>query len=717
MAQTLYPNLARDSSIVDRIEVELLPQFRRIRNDRRPLEVQWMRFYKLWSVDRDESAQGYRGRNRVYIPIGRRIIENWTQKLKRDLFPTDQWFEVEALRESFAERTAGLKALFNYFLTKQMHVRRKITPWLRQLVTYGTSPVAIAWKLDERVLPVMKDLYDNDGNITDRQTRDVEKIIQYVGPTFRNVDLFAWYVSPVTAVDVKDAWVCFEEMLVPRARLRELGKQPIGVDPSMGMTFENIEDALNLTPDSSAGEKFQSEQDRLQSKGFSNLYDSKDPRRPVDITEAYWRVNLDDDGLAWWRVTVAGDRIVLRVQKNPFWHGDPPWLAGKFVEVVNEFYGRGLPEVFADSQFFLNDIANQANDALVWSMNPIAVVDAYKVQDPNSIRMRPGAKWLASPDAVSFQQPPTDAAAVGFNAINQTIALMNDVANVAPFAGAGTGGPRSRGRAIQTATGAQLVASENLVQVRDVVENIEDQIFIPMLHMMHTLTVQCLSRPLVLRIAGADGEALIEHKLTAADVVGEYDFLWLGSTNAQNQQVRGQQMINFLQIASKVPPQILAAQNTQIDYGYLMRAIWTDGLGLRNGDRVIRDIERKRSMDPRLENDLFAVGRGDEVIVVQGDNDDQHMAIHQQGLSRKGLSVFDALGLQRHIQEHVASKMAKEIIAQQQAMQQQMQQQVGGPAPNGGAPDMGGGGMNPGRPAQTTSMDDLFRQLPRGGTA
>lgn len=720
-AVTLHPNLANDKQLVTRVKDELIVTLKRMRDERRSLDQSFLRYYRIWSAERDQ--QSYAGRSKTYMTIGRRIIENWVQKVKRDLLTTDDWFDVIALRESFEQRVPAVKALFNYYIKKQMRLRRKLTPFLRQMVTLGTSPVSIVWRLDERVLPVLKDVLDADNNPTNKQIRSLEKVLQYIGPTFRICDLFAWRISPVTVSEVGEATHVSEDMLIDRARLKQLAKTPLDPrEPKLGMILENLDDAFEKFGSSSSlgADTFQKERERLQAKGFSGRMDPKNPARPLDVTTAYWRVNLEDEGTDWYRVTIIGDETVCLIQRNPFWHGMPPWLVGKFTEVENEFYGRSVCEAFDRLQYFLNDVADQSNDALVWCMNPIAVVDGYRVQDPTSLRMRPGAKWLAEPGAVQFMEPPKDTPAIGFNAVQQIVGFMNDVSNVAPFVGGGGGGPRNRGRALNTATGAQIVASENLVQVRDVIENVEDQVMIPMLKMMHILTMQCLDRDITLRITGAQGLTMIEHKISAPDVVGDFDFEWLGSTGAMNQTVKSQQMINYLQIAAQVPPELYKANNIQLDIGYLMKAIWSDGFGLRNADRVIRDLSPMKSVDPRLENDLFLAERGEEVKVSPADNDVGHIKQHQPLVGNHDTPDSQIPLVIAHIQEHHAAQLTKQIMQQMQA-QAQAQQQLGGgggqppPAGPGGGPGMP---LNPGRPQQTSSADDVFRSIARtpGGT-
>jgi len=149
-AKLLHPNLARDPAIRKQVEQELVPLVKRVRTDRNTLRETWLRYYRLWSCTRDQQA--YKGRSQTFIPIGRRISENHVKRIKRDLFPPDTTWEVRARRQVFEERVNTVKGLFAYFFEKHTRLRRDATPWNRQLVTLGTSPVKVIWQLDERTV-------------------------------------------------------------------------------------------------------------------------------------------------------------------------------------------------------------------------------------------------------------------------------------------------------------------------------------------------------------------------------------------------------------------------------------------------------------------------------------------------------------------------------------------------------------------------------------
>jgi hypothetical protein len=197
-------------------------------------------------------------------------------------------------------------------------------------------------------------------------------------------------------------------------------------------------------------------------------------------------------------------------------------------------------------------------------------------------------------------------------------------------------------------------------------------------------------------------------------------------------------MLNFIQILARIPPEFLAQDNARVDWKYLLREIWSTGFGDREAELIIKDITPTRAVDPMIENQLFEVGRGDEVTVSPIDDDMQHAQVHNAWLqSAEGQQLPDQVKQQliQHIQRHAASYVMKQQAAQQQAAQAAMAQLQGGggqaPGPGGpqsaapGAPPgpPGPGGPltpsrnvmpePPGRPPQTANAGDIERRLPR----
>lgn len=723
------PNLAPSTAIAKKVREEYGPLVQRTRNERLLLNQQWLRYDNILKVRHDSAS--YHGRHRTYLAIGRRVIENWVTKLKNDLFPdSGKWFVVKAESRDSEEGVELLTSLYRRYLWDYMRVRRKSGPILRQLVTFGTSPIDVGWRFTQREVPTLERVWAESGENLERSREVVKKIVDYVGPTCRPVDLFRWYVYPASVNDLSDLSLVFEDILLTRNDIERLGRTPIDPKrPDLGMQFENVEKALELIRgnDRAAMDmKFQAERQRLAARGLTSPVDtSEDPNQLLCCAKGYWRASLqqaDERGNMveeipqWYQVVTTGDEdVVLQVRPVVFWDGDPSFLAPKFVEVWEEFYGYGLPGTFDSLAYLANDVLNQGADALTFSLNPIAAVDPGAVQDMTTIRMRPGAKWLVRRprENIQFIEPPKDSATAAMSSIQQLIALINDAANVAPFSGGGILGPRSRGRALQTAGGMAQIASEAMLQIHDVVQGIEDLWLDPMLRKMYSRTQQCLDVPVLLNVEGAAGAAFIQRQVSREDLIGEFSFRWQASTSNYNAQVRGQQMIGFFQqVGQPGIQEALGQENARISLKYLLRQIWSEGLQLPEPERLIEDIQPVRAIEAEMENVLFKTGRADEVQVSPADDDMRHLKTHDP-LLRPGAvkqEVYQAVA--QHMQEHLTGLIAKQQMQQMQAMGQ-----LGGPGmqPPGG-PGNGGGPQlpqNPGRQAQTANPEDVNRTAGR----
>src|SRR5207244_12322144 len=127
-----------------------------------------------------------------------------------------------------------------------------------------------------------------------------------------------------------------------------------------------------------------------------------------------------------------------------------------------------------------------------------------------------------------------------------------------------------------------------------------------------------------------------------------------------NEQVRAAQMANGIGMLTKLPPDQLAAQNAEIGWVDLIRDYFEIGLGLPRQQvlRYIRDKAPQTTIDPDIENQLFLVGRGLEVVVAQADDEEKHAIVHQKLLERKDVKPDVQALVFKHLQAHGASQMA-----------------------------------------------------------
>ena len=752
----LSPNLAKKASVRNWFKKVLAPQMIQVRAEKNQvIRPQWLRYYNQWALRGTD--QSYHGRLRMYLPISHRIIENWVQKLRADMFPdSGKWFKNTPDTTVNQERGVVVHELLMKLLKEDVKITAIFPGFLRNMCIFGTGIVEMGWKHDEAQVPALLAQMNPDTGKMD-VVEGLRTAVRYLGPTMRVVDPFLFYVYPYTPQFTYDAELLFEDMMIGWDTLERMSDTPIDPDrPDLGNQIENWAGVKELRRSGGeSSDKFTSEQIRLQARGLTSRSEKheEDPKRPIDFTKIHWYGALDasgaqtddQDGLPppdvpqWWQLWCVGDDCLVQARQSPWWKQLPPYLAAKFAEMQGEFWGYGVMFLLDHFQYFMNDTMNQTGDGLVFALNPIVAMDANAVQFPDSIRMAPAARWLIRDPRsnVNFIEPPKDSAMAGIQVINFLVAMMNDVSNVAPFGGAGLQqGGRARGRAVQTATGMSILSGEALLQVRDVVTNIEVGVMNEALDWMFSLLQQCLDRDLALRVDGAEGAMVLETQVTRDTLVGGYNFEWQGSTFSFNQNVRTQQMLNFIQILARIPPQFLAQDNARVDWKYLLREIWSTGFGDREAEMIIKDITPTRAVDPYIENQLFEVGRGDEVTVSPADDDMAHAKMHNEFLHSpegQALPLVAKQELIQHIQRHAASYAMKQqaqqmqvMQAMQQAAQAQQPQQPGQP-PQQGVPGNGAGTPGgpvtpsrnvmpepPGRPPQTANDGDLQRRLPRG---
>ena len=220
----------------------------------------------------------------------------------------------------------------------------------------------------------------------------------------------------------------------------------------------------------------------------------------------------------------------------------------------------------------------------------------------------------------------------------------------------------------QDSAGLAAQLADSAVDIRAVVENLEDEVMVPLLERSDILSQQCLDRDIVLKVAGSDGIELMEHPVTVADLVGEYEWEWLGTTSALNQQVRAQQMVQGIALLAQIPPDQLAAEGVTVDWQYVVRTYWSLGLGLPNADRVLKSSGPKEPQDWRWENALARVNRAAELQVSPADNHIEHVQGHQSVLDHGVLDDDAHETMAKHVQDHIAFAVAAEVRAMQESM-------------------------------------------------
>lgn len=509
-----------------------------------------------------------------YLPQLRRSVEKFVIRCAQMLVPTPEFFEVFPGNESVPDEAAEkVHAFFYYLFTRRIKVYNLARILARCYGLYGRCIVKSSVITQEAVLK-------------DPETRADIPIVM-IWPHARAVDPFSFYVFPETVTDLDQSQVIVEDVMMPYNQYKTMADDPkfeiTSIPqaelraPAWPETWQRRLQQVPLpTPETLAVGKSPDSQDR--------------PKQLVDF------VNLSEvwakKGNAWCRYwivwNVSGGPVCVRYTETDITRS--PYRMAAARDIPGEHYGTGMGEDLEPLQVLLNDQVNMALEGQVTQFAPPAVIDPDMVSRANSIVFRPRAKWLMKPEGVKWLEVKGDnVARAGLMGMQFTMGLMDQFAGSSPMS---DGQPqRNMPRA---GFALQSMMNLSLTDVKDAAMMMETEIFTPLMADLYYLAMKFIPKNQRMRIPGGNG--LPPSSFTKADIMGDFDFNWVGSLQSQDTQVRAQRLVQLLGIFAKLAPAIsqdLIVQGKKMDWEYMFRRVWRDGLGERGAGSFIRQMTQQ----------------------------------------------------------------------------------------------------------------------------
>lgn len=572
-------NFADDDGVKQWILTNVVPLMSYVRDDGIEARKEWSEIRRMRMLEHDDN-QTYKGMSNAYLPSYARSHETRVGHISQALFPTDDYIDVRATDPSLANQAAVLKAWMQYQFEKQMRLRSNIKPFLRQLYDYGTS-VGKIWydkaaqtktgRTVRSVIPTMQSTLMDFGNSEDAMRQ---------GARFKTRNMHSWYMWPPTVNDLKEATLVFEDIQMSKQYIEETGKREgwknldLAIwSPQPGNVNSDLQDqqqAIRLSPSTAVDNTRMGETAHwayLQEAYFN-----------MPIPDRLYRENEERGSSVPVHALMAGTIPVL-VRRNPYWFQHAPYVVKKLNESVDSFYGVGMGRLGKNMQYLINDFVNQTNDNGIYGLNPVILTNPGMLVGPME-PLEPGRLWNVTDvnAAVKFDRPPMDQIQWALQILNMLKTDMNDLLSTPPI----LQGNNAKGGG-RTATGAQLLQTNVKTEMQDQVEDIELEVLIPLMEMVHKLGQQYQDKEI--SIATAGGIVTVRPD----DLVGQFGFQWLASSQASNQQQRAQQAMTLLQMLQAYIPYF-----QQIGYKYdpvpLIKRIAKDGMGFRDFDGVLTQM-------------------------------------------------------------------------------------------------------------------------------
>lgn len=559
----------QESELKQQLTSRLIEQVIGIRQRRRLVEENWLRSHRTWmniQLERhfkstDTSPVNYD------IPAGRRAAERTIVRGVKLLTPNVKWFEMSPISDSSQVNAGNVDKFMWYILRKRIKSRSNISQLVRSMVMYGLCHMKTS-------------LVVQNGQ---------------VWPSQRAVDPFAFYTFPETASTPDEAELIFEDFLMGYDKYCSLSERGV-------MGLEPIDSDDLTTPDWPYHLV-----ERLASQGITN------PSQ--DVSTSYEKVSkeLQQAGSSFVSMTELwlprNDKLY---QVYIVWNlkGKPEIKSFVRSEYDQPLYRsvihRALPgELYTNSQMddinqldvMQNDLINQFHEAVDWEQGFVAFNDQMAGRK-DSFKIKGRAKWEFTDDprnALQFLSPP--------NTSNNLLrAWQIDLGLINSLGGTGTIAEGQPGRNMPRAGNAvNSLINLGMADIQDISELIEQEVLTPSLSDIYKVSSQFIPDQQLMRIPG--GEALYNgfksSVIKRKDIIGDYEFEWVGSLQFQDESQRAQRLMIFLNLMPTLAP-MLQQQGYMFNTVELVKMIWRYGLGERGLSDVVVQMGQQQGTQPSI---------------------------------------------------------------------------------------------------------------------
>jgi hypothetical protein len=667
------------------------------------LETKWRRWDALYNLILEEGGKSnYEGVSKLFPPETRRALQTIADFIIDVLFPpTSDWFRIEGIDGDADVKNAAVYKKIADVQNEKIAIRAKVIKAVYRWLKYGFLIVRAPYVYkDKYVIKETKERKDFKQKLKDFFTGNSTPWKQQNVPEKKPV-----IVYDNIDFQPKSPWNMFWNYNIPWDQQKIIIEKVDNVTAShlkaqkkKGIYNDNVEGVIEAILSKPSTGKVSDETDTNQKfphsgqiTGLSGEFDDGVPKGVLLQADCYFDIDQDGyDELCVITLALTGEKgkdadgTIIRMQINDCELQEMPLLFCPWDELEDQSLGVGVLQIGEKDQKALNDFTNQMMDNISEILNATRVYDKEMIDEGQNMNSWPRKtiKTKGNPnEVIAFIRPP--------NIVNEALAAVNMAkGNIQNGTRANISLQGLAARYDTTATEYTQQGSAASRGIMCQIKNFEDNILKPWLRFQYSYNLQYLTRETLIGIIGKKAaqamlrtEDPLEQKQPKDTIIGDFDFKPLGVTQTENKIIRGQQLINFLNIAMKAEQ----IKPGTVDIAFLIGKIWeVSGDG---DNRILLPQITDPQMDANDENVLLS--QGGEVHINPNDNDDEHITAHMP------LQLIPEFmkNKMNHLKEHLMSKQKKGMAAQASAgigmgAQQQpaFQPKLPMPGNNGGVP-------------------------------
>lgn len=691
-------NLANRKKVVEKAKQAVLSSMKDVYNVMEFLRNKWLILYRLY---RGETLSQFQyGRTQLHSPEPFKIVETIHPRVMRAMFGTDPWFKFYGAGDEVDDIGAQHQEILCRQQLREMDYLGKASRLVRDGLIYGTGMQKCWWKQEVKEVTTRQGKRVPDPDFPGGSLVKLQKITRdemvFDGNYCKPVSIFDFYTSP-SASDLADSEWAGDRSSWPGYLVREMGER------GHWLNLEELKDQPG-TNDANFGDEFK------ERKAYSyGVFDSREashaPHVPHYTVFDWWGpLDIHDNGKEVMCNVVMIEpeqmKLIVRITEHPYWHGEKPYQAWRWIQLEEEFYGIGALEPIARLSMEKDLKRNLLMAATQLEANPMLLVsDDANIPDGQLVA-QPGL--VLRVPSVQDSVAPLHVPQVSDSALKAEELLTRDIREAA-----GTTSPMMAAASPfgQDKTATQHTAEVDEANTRLVggIENFERDIIVPMLNQMAWNNQQFQSYPKAVHDIGPQGLRYQDrYTITPENLLGRFLVQPLASFRLTTRTMQVQQLVNFLDRAPVVNE--MYGPNT-INVPKLMAKILQQGFDIRDVADFIRVPPEEAGLLTALEeHELWYHG----VVPARkpDDNDLRHYMSHMEEFETDRFARLEksqpavASRARAHAAEH-ARKLALMQEVQEQALMLAGQQAGITGAQNGtagGGAGFGGPGQEPGSP-------------------
>ncbi len=316
------------------------------------------------------------------------------------------------------------QALINYQFNYKMEGFTKFYTWFKDALIYGLGVVKLTWETfydkrpafyeelseeeftalaaqpaitveeyEEYEEVTVEETEDEGGSITEvavtrtyfRNVRVTLKKVTYAGPWLENIPVSSFYIEP-GARSVREANFVGHRVRRTMDYLRRMQREGV---------YHNVDEVI---PHAEGDDGYSSFGGLSEIEGM-NRGDVEETRTVASegrefkwVWECWVKLDVDGDGVLEPLLVTFTDSVLLRVEENPFDHGEPPFETIVPIVDCHRLFGISITDLVLEFQRMKTSLYRNIFDNIAFSVNNVFLVNRSSGTDVGALtNIRPGA--------------------------------------------------------------------------------------------------------------------------------------------------------------------------------------------------------------------------------------------------------------------------------------------------------------------------------------